>query len=139
MFHRGVGEAHVTAFGLACMFIAEISEAFRSVGVQYLIANKRFSLFNGMYYFSPATLVFLMALSAAFEARTLSPWQRRRRTRILVLIRHLRHVRLRRQLRLSRRRQTRRFTHGENDESAQKRRRHRRRHVHLATRSVRSR
>jgi drug/metabolite transporter (DMT)-like permease len=66
------GEAHVTAFGLACMFIAEISEAFRSVGVQYLIANKRFSLFNGMYYFSPATLVFLMALSLAFEREELS-------------------------------------------------------------------
>ena len=37
-----------------------------------MIANKRFSLFNGMYYFSPATLVFLMALSAAFEREELS-------------------------------------------------------------------
>jgi len=65
------GEAHVTLFGLACMLIAEVAEAFRSVGVQYLIANKRFSLLNGMYYFSPATLVFLMALSALFETEEL--------------------------------------------------------------------
>jgi len=69
------GEAHITAFGLACMFTAEIAEAFRSVGVQYLIANKRFSLFNGMYYFSPATLVFIMALSLAFERDELFRWE----------------------------------------------------------------
>ena len=49
------------------MLVAEVSEAFRSVGVQYLIANREFSLFNGMYYFSPATLVFLMLLSFIFE------------------------------------------------------------------------
>lgn len=65
------GEAHVTVFGLACMLAAEVAEAFRSVGIQYLIANKKFSLFNGMYYFSPATLVFLMALSAVFETEEL--------------------------------------------------------------------
>jgi hypothetical protein len=49
------------------MLVAEVSEAFRSVGVQYLIANRKFSLFNGMYYFSPATLVFLISLSFIFE------------------------------------------------------------------------
>jgi drug/metabolite transporter (DMT)-like permease len=65
------GEAHVTMFGLACMLTAEIAEAFRSVGIQYLISNKKFSLFNGMYYFSPATLVFLMALSLIFEREEL--------------------------------------------------------------------
>jgi drug/metabolite transporter (DMT)-like permease len=61
------GEAHVTMFGLACMLAAEVAEAFRSVGIQYLISNKKFSLFNGMLYFSPATLVFLTALSLIFE------------------------------------------------------------------------
>ena len=66
-FLAAYGEAHVTLFGLACMLVAEVSEAFRSVGVQYLIANRKFSLFNGMYYFSPATLVFLMLLSFIFE------------------------------------------------------------------------
>lgn len=65
------GEAHVTIFGMLCMLVAEVAEAFRSVGVQYLIANKRFSLFSGMYYFSPATLVFLMGLSLLFETEEL--------------------------------------------------------------------
>lgn len=65
------GEAHVTAFGLGCMLTAEVAEAFRSVGVQYLIANRKFSLFNGMYYFSPATLVFIMGLSLVFEREEL--------------------------------------------------------------------
>ena len=65
------GEAHVTAFGLACMFIAEISEAFRSVGVQYLIANKRFSLQRHVLLF-PGDLGVFDGVERAFEREELS-------------------------------------------------------------------
>ena len=102
-------EAKDTRVGLACMFACEVAEAFRSAGMQYLLAGAApdakpqpddgedasrdarekdasrrtrvetrpspkattgkvsFSLFDGMYYFSPATLVFLAFLTYVFE------------------------------------------------------------------------
>lgn len=53
--------------GLLCMLICEVAEAFRSAGMQYLLANKSFTLFDGLYYFSPATLIFLGGLVYVFE------------------------------------------------------------------------
>jgi drug/metabolite transporter (DMT)-like permease len=88
-------EAKSVRIGLACMFACEVAEAFRSAGMQYLLgarqsrarekkssakaADKKrddeiggekkpsFSLFDGMYYFSPATLIFLAFLTYVFE------------------------------------------------------------------------
>ena len=39
--------------GILCMLVCEVAEAFRSAGMQYLLAARSFSLFDGMYYFSP--------------------------------------------------------------------------------------
>ena len=68
-FTASFGEIHARSaqLGLGCMLICEIAEAFRSAGMQYLLANRSFSLFDGLYYFSPATLLFLCALIYAFE------------------------------------------------------------------------
>jgi|TARA_B110000977_G_scaffold201845_1_gene299236 drug/metabolite transporter (DMT)-like permease len=63
----GQTEAKSAQLGLACMLICEVAEAFRSAGMQYLLATKSFSLFDGMYYFSPATLLFLCVLVYLFE------------------------------------------------------------------------
>jgi drug/metabolite transporter (DMT)-like permease len=65
-------DAKSAQIGLACMLLCEVAEAFRSAGMQYLLnagnpgaggsgfgVNVQFSLFDGMYYFSPATLLFL--------------------------------------------------------------------------------
>ena len=89
-------EATSVRVGLACMFACEVAEAFRSAGMQYLLSGAgeakakdekeraddtshakttthtttgkvSFSLFDGMYYFSPATLVFLAILTYVFE------------------------------------------------------------------------
>ena len=53
--------------GILCMLVCEVAEAFRSAGMQYLLAARSFSLFDGMYYFSPATLIFLAGLVYVFE------------------------------------------------------------------------
>ena len=63
----GQVEARSAQLGLLCMLICEVAEAFRSAGMQYLLASKSFSLFDGMYYFSPATLLFLVILVYMFE------------------------------------------------------------------------
>ena len=53
--------------GILCMLVCEVAEAFRSAGMLYLLAARSFSLFDGMYYFSPATLIFLAGLVYVFE------------------------------------------------------------------------
>lgn len=65
------GEMHFTVMGLLCMFIAEVSEALRSVGIQLLLVNRKMGLIEGMYYFCPATLLFLTIFTAIFEGETL--------------------------------------------------------------------
>jgi drug/metabolite transporter (DMT)-like permease len=61
------GELHFTALGLMCMFVAEVSEALRSVGIQLLLVNRKMGLIEGMFYFCPATLVFLTIFTAILE------------------------------------------------------------------------
>ena len=63
----GEMKAKSVQLGLGCMLVCEVAEAFRSAGMQYLLAARSFSLFDGMYYFSPATLIFLGALVYVFE------------------------------------------------------------------------
>jgi len=65
------GEMHFTLMGLLCMLIAEVSEAMRSVGIQLLLVNRKMGLIEGMYYFCPATLIFLTFLTAIFEGQNL--------------------------------------------------------------------
>jgi len=65
------GEIHFTMLGLLCMFVAEVSEALRSVGIQLLLVNRKMGLIEGMYYFCPATLLFLTIFTAIFEGQTL--------------------------------------------------------------------
>ena len=65
------GEMHFTLMGLLCMLIAEVSEALRSVGIQLLLVNRKMGLIEGMYYFCPATLIFLTFLTAIFEGQNL--------------------------------------------------------------------
>jgi drug/metabolite transporter (DMT)-like permease len=68
-FTASSGEVHAKSaqLGLVCMLVCEVAEAFRSAGLQYLLASKSFTLFDGLYYFSPATLIFLAGLVYVFE------------------------------------------------------------------------
>ena len=45
------GEMHFTVMGLMCMFIAEVSEALRSVGIQLLLVNRKMGLIKGCTIF----------------------------------------------------------------------------------------
>ena len=80
------GEMHFTVMGLMCMFIAEVSEALRSVGIQLLLVNRKMGLIEGMYYFCPATLLFLTIFTAIFEGETLFNRTHASRARLLVFV-----------------------------------------------------
>ena len=72
-FTAAYGAIHATSaqLGILCMLVCELSEAFRTAGMQYLLAARSFSLFDGLYYFSPATLGFLVILVYVFEWESL--------------------------------------------------------------------
>ena len=54
-------EPHFTWIGFALVVAAEVFEAFKSAAFQFLLANKSFTMWEGMYFVSPASLIFLSA------------------------------------------------------------------------------
>ncbi len=61
------GDVSFTAIGFACILVAELSEAAKSAWMQFLLANKSFSMWEGLYFISPASLFFLFVASACLE------------------------------------------------------------------------
>jgi drug/metabolite transporter (DMT)-like permease len=61
------GDVSFTAIGFLCIFVAEMSEAAKSAWMQFLLANKSFSMWEGLYFISPASLFFLFIASACLE------------------------------------------------------------------------
>ena len=55
-------EVHFTWIGIALIFVAELFEAIKSACYQFLLANKSFTMWEGMYFVSPAALIFLSIL-----------------------------------------------------------------------------
>lgn len=62
-----LGETSFTWVGFALIFGAELTEAFKNALMQFLLANKKFSMWEGMYFISPASLIFLLLAATAFE------------------------------------------------------------------------
>lgn len=60
-------EVHFTWIGIALIFVAEFFEAIKSACFQFLLANKSFTMWEGMYFVSPASLIFLGILIAVLE------------------------------------------------------------------------
>lgn len=52
-------EVHFTWIGIGLVVTAESFEALKSAAFQFLLANKSFSMWEGMYFVSPASLIFL--------------------------------------------------------------------------------
>merc|ERR1719478_1307238 len=52
-------EVHFTWIGIGLVVTAESFEALKSAAFQFLLANKSFSMWEGMYFVSPASLLFL--------------------------------------------------------------------------------
>ena len=61
------GDVSFTAIGFACILVAELSEAAKSAWMQFLLANRSFSMWEGLYFISPASLFFLFVASACLE------------------------------------------------------------------------
>ena len=53
------GEVHFTWIGMILVVTAEAVEAMKSAAYQFLLANKSFTMWEGMYFVSPAALIFL--------------------------------------------------------------------------------
>lgn len=62
-----LGEMNFTWIGFALIFGAEVTEAVKNALMQFLLANKKFSMWEGMYFISPASLFFLTIAATAFE------------------------------------------------------------------------
>jgi drug/metabolite transporter (DMT)-like permease len=60
-------EVHFTWVGIALITVAETFEAIKSACYQFLLANKSFTMWEGMYFVSPAALVFLSILIYVLE------------------------------------------------------------------------
>ena len=60
-------EVHFTWIGIGLVVTAESFEALKSAAFQFLLANKSFSMWEGMYFVSPAALVFLSILIYVLE------------------------------------------------------------------------
>lgn len=67
-----LGEMNFTWIGFALILGAEVFEAFKNAAMQFLLANKKFSMWAGMYYISPASLVFLSIAAAIFEFKDMA-------------------------------------------------------------------
>lgn len=52
-------EVHFTWIGFVLVIMAEAFEALKSAAFQFLLANKSFTMWEGMYFVSPASLIFL--------------------------------------------------------------------------------
>jgi len=66
-FVASLGEMNFTAIGFLLIFGAEVTEAFKNACMQFLLANKKFSMWEGMYFISPASLIFLGTSAVLFE------------------------------------------------------------------------
>ena len=66
-FVASMGEMNFTTIGFLLIFGAEVTEAFKNACMQFLLANKKFSMWEGMYFISPASLIFLGTAAALFE------------------------------------------------------------------------
>ena len=64
-------EVHFTWIGIALIFVAELFEAIKSACYQFLLANKSFTMWEGMYFVSPAALIFLSILIYFLELNTM--------------------------------------------------------------------
>lgn len=60
-----------TVIGVCVMFGSHFAEAFRTVGAQWLLVNRKFGVIESMYYFAPATVVFFIPLVVYFEGSSL--------------------------------------------------------------------
>ena len=49
------GDVSFTAVGFTCILVAELREAAKSAWMQFLLANKSFSMWEGLYFISPAS------------------------------------------------------------------------------------
>ena len=65
------GDVSITAVGLFCIFTAEVSEAARLMLMQILLANKSFSVWEGMYFVSPGILFWLFVASVVLELQNM--------------------------------------------------------------------
>jgi drug/metabolite transporter (DMT)-like permease len=60
-------EVHFTWIGIGLIVVAETFEAIKSACFQFLLANKSFTMWEGMYFVSPASLIFLSILIYSME------------------------------------------------------------------------
>merc|ERR1712216_773842 len=97
-----LGETSFTWVGFTLIFGAELTEAFKNALMQFLLANKKFSMWEGMYFISPASLIFLLLAA--------------RRSNSSTCVRTT--LGLRRQLLFPRRHQAHRFSHPQSPRSA---------------------
>jgi drug/metabolite transporter (DMT)-like permease len=67
-----LGEMNFTWIGFALIVGAEVCEAFKNAAMQFLLANKKFSMWEGMFFISPASLIFLLAAAAMFEFKPMA-------------------------------------------------------------------
>lgn len=64
-------EVHFTWIGFVLVITAEAFEAMKSAAFQFLLANKSFTMWEGMFFVSPASLVFLGIAIYATEFETM--------------------------------------------------------------------
>ena len=64
-------EVHFTWIGVCLVLVAETTEACKAAAFQFLLANKSFTMWEGMYFVSPASLVFLGTAIACMEYKDL--------------------------------------------------------------------
>lgn len=62
-----LGETQFTWIGFTLILGAEVTEAVKNALMQFLLANKKFSMWEGMYFISPASLFFLTIAASLFE------------------------------------------------------------------------
>lgn len=62
-----LGETAFTWIGFSLILGAEVTEAVKNALMQFLLANKKFSMWEGMYFISPASLCFLTVAASLFE------------------------------------------------------------------------
>jgi len=67
-----LGEMQFTWIGFALILGAELTEAFKNAAMQFLLANKKFSMWEGMFFISPASLIFLLTAAALFEFKDMA-------------------------------------------------------------------
>jgi len=71
-FIASLGELKFTWIGFMLILGAELTEAFKNAAMQFLLANKKFSMWEGMFFISPASLLFLVTAASLFEFKDMA-------------------------------------------------------------------